>query len=407
MKSQRPYIFALLVISFLLPALIPGESPSADAQSSAPAIGMVTAVGSRELTLHTDAGSNLTVQVPRGIIILRVPPGAKNLNAAARIPFAQVVVGDRVLVRGEGAPSQKAMTAASIIVMTRSDIQKEHQAERLEWQQHGIAGVVKGVDPTTKQISLAVPNVPPTPAHPTHLVTLSLAPGATLLRYAPDSVKFRDAKPASLDQIKPGDQVRALGTLSANGSQFAAQEVVSGTFLNIGATVISVDPARRTLTVKDLATDKPLLVRIDSNTKMHTLPPFVAMMIARFNSGSSAKAGGSAGGPQHRMGFAGREASGGPSPGRAGGPSGDFNAMLDRTPPLSLSTVKAGEPLIVVSTEGAKPGEVTAIDVLAGVRPILAARPKGSKQVRLGPWNLSIGGGSSASEGMTGMGGGS
>jgi hypothetical protein len=66
--------------------------------------------------------------------------------------------------------------------------------------------------------------------------------------------------------------------------------------------------------------------------------------------------------------------------------------MLERTPPLTLGELKPGEALIVVSTQGAKPSEVTAIIMLAGVEAILSARPKGSTEVVLGPWNMSMGG---------------
>ena len=48
-------------------------------------------------------------------------------------------------------------------------------------------------------------------------------------RYAADSVKFDDAKPGTLDQIKPGDQLRARGTKSDDGKEMAAAEIVSGT----------------------------------------------------------------------------------------------------------------------------------------------------------------------------------
>jgi hypothetical protein len=65
--------------------------------------------------------------------------------------------------------------------------------------------------------------------------------------------------------------------------------------------------------------------------------------------------------------------------------------MLDQAPALALSELKPGDALIVLSTEGAKLGEVTAITVLAGVEPILAAQPKGSNQMVLGPWNMSGG----------------
>ena len=78
-----------------------------------------------------------------------------------------------------------------------------------------------------------------------------------------------------------------------------------------------------------------------------------------------------------------------------GGPH-DFQQMLERMPALTLSELKPGQTLIVVSTEGAKPSEVTAIAILTGVEPILAARPKGSSEMNLGPWNMSMGGGEGA-----------
>jgi hypothetical protein len=67
--------------------------------------------------------------------------------------------------------------------------------------------------------------------------------------------------------------------------------------------------------------------------------------------------------------------------------------MLERAPVLDLGELKPGDPLIVVSTEGAKPSEVMAIDILADVEPILAARPKGSKQAVVGSWSLGMNGG--------------
>lgn len=88
---------------------------------------------------------------------------------------------------------------------------------------------------------------------------------------------------------------------------------------------------------------------------------------------------------------------GGPG-GRAGSMPHNFQQMLAQTPPLNLKELKPGEPLIVVSTAGAKPSEVTAIAVLSGVEPILAARPKGNNNVVLGPWNMSMGGGGGGEE---------
>jgi hypothetical protein len=395
------------------PTALPPQAGAAAPQAVRP-IGVVTEIQPGQLTLHTDAGPSMIVQLPDGVAILRVPPGAKDLKSATPIALGDITTGDRVLVRGAVSEDQKSVVAKSVIVMSRAQIAEAHHEEALEWQQHGIGGVVKSVNPAAMEISIAVPSNPPTPGNLARLVVVILKPSAVLLRYAPDSVKFSDAKPSDFSDIHVGDQVRALGTKSADGALFSAEKLVSGTFRNIGATVISVDAAAGTVTVKDLANGKPLLVRTNPDSKLHTLPTLVAMMIARFNSGGGAPGGAALGGQggEARGGsqggggeFRGRatpqgearpQGQGGPMGGPGGmrgGPPRDFNQMLDRMPALAIGDLKPGQAVIVVSTEGAKPSEVTAIALLAGVEPILQARPKGSSQVVLGPWNMSMGGG--------------
>jgi hypothetical protein len=374
-------------------------------------IGVVTEMRPGQLTLHTDAGPLLTINLPEGISVMQVPPGAKSLKEATKISAGDINMGDRVLIIGPVSPDEKTVTAKTVIVMSKTALEIAREAERLQWEKNGVAGVVKAVDPTTKQITLAVPNSPPTPGNLAHSVVITLASNATLLRYAPDSVKFSDAKPAPLAEIKLGDQMRALGTRSPDGTHLTAQEVVSGTFRNIGATVISVDASQKTITVKDLATGKPILVRTNVDSKLHELTPEVANTIARFNAGPPEKeTAGQNGANQgrerprqegfRRNGGPGRPGTGS---GMAGGVrSGSFEQMLQKMPALSLSELKPGEPLIVVSTEGAKPDQVSAIAVLSGVEPILRARPKGSKEVALGPWNMSVGGGGGGDTGGQG-----
>ena len=384
----------------------PQSSPS-NATSSPPArpIGVVTRLQPGTLTLHADAGADLAVQFPPGVKVLRVPPGAKDLKAATKITAGDISLGDRVLVFGHLSDDQKSLLATSIIVMSKTELASAHAAESLEWQRRGIGGLVRVVNPATKEITISVPNTPPTPSNPTHPVVISLAANAELLRYAPDSVKFSDAKSGTFEEIQVGDQVRALGTKSEDGSRFIAEKLVSGTFHNIGATVISVDAPSGTLTVKDLASGKTLVVRTDRDSKLHRLPPFIAQMIAAFNSGgrqNGAPPGQpGAGSPESRSDrgpdSAPRSGAGSGPGGHPGGPPGqgphDFQQMLEHAPALSLDELKPGAPLIVVSTQGAKPSDVTAIIVLAGVEPILSARPKGSNEVVLGPWNMTMSGG--------------
>jgi hypothetical protein len=419
----KKFVYLMIVIAAAV--LMPGAKSQTAAQStpssaSSPqpvrSIGVVTQIQQGSFNLHTDAGSDLMVQLPEGVTAVRVPPGSKDLKTATKISVSDISSGDRVLVRGRASEDQKSITAQSIIVMSKTDLVTAREAERLEWQRRGVSGLVKAVNPDAKEITISVPNTPPTPGNPTHPVTLTMSSNVTLLRYAPDSVKFSDAKPSTFKEIKVGDQIRALGAKNEDGSHFTAEKLISGTFRNIGATVVSVDAPNGSVTVKDLITGKSVLVRTNPDSKMHTLPPFIAQMIARFNSGGGAE-GGAPGRPQgggpagdstgsalagdrpaNRSGggMGGGMGGGqgrGPGSGFGGGAPRDFNQMLDRTPALKLDQLQPGEALIVVSTEGAKPAEVTAIVLLAGVEPILASQPKGGNQMVLGQWNMGMGGG--------------
>jgi hypothetical protein len=401
-KTCLKWVVPCLVMVQALAAARSSPQNATNGQQVRP-IGVVTEVQSGQLTLRTDEGPSLTVSLPEDVSVMQVPPGAKSLKQATKISVNDIHLGDRVLIIGPVSKDGTSVTAKSVLVMSKTALEIARDAERLQWEKNGIAGVVKAVDPATKEITLAVPNTPPKPGNLTHSVIITLTPNASLLRYAPDSVKFSDAEPAPIDQIKVDDQMRALGTKSADGTHFTAQKVVSGTFRNIGATVISVDAAEGTITINDLSTGKPVLVRTNAESKLHELTPDVANTIAAFNAGSPEKGsadqqGGSQGGERPRraslQGNGRPDGTGGSGrSGMPGGRSGNFEQMLQQMPALSLSEIKAGEPLIVVSTEGAKPDQVTAIAVLSGVEPILRARPKGSKEVALGPWNMSVGGG--------------
>jgi len=322
--------------------------------------------------LHTDAGPDLLIVFGDGVSFLRVPPGATNLNTATKIAVSDISSGDRVLVRGRVSDDQKSFAATTVIVMTKSDLTSAREAERLDWQRRGIGGTVQAVNPETREITVMAPTALPTPGNSTHPVTVALGANAVLLRFAPDSVKFSDAKPSGFEQIKVGDQMRALGTKSEDGGHFTAEKLVSGTFRNFGVTVVSVDAQNHSVTAKDLASGQPVLVRTNADSKLQRLTPALAHSLATLNAGGG---------------------SGGKSGSDPGAEPLDVQQILERAPALDLSELKPGDPLIVVSTEGAKPSEVTAIDIFAGVEPILAARPKGSNQVVMGSWSLGMNGG--------------
>jgi hypothetical protein len=295
------------------------------------------------------------------------------------------------------------VNAIGIIVMKRADVDAKQQHEREDWQKRSVGGLVTAVDPATKTISISVAAIGGKKS-----IAVNTAPKTVFRRYAPDSVKFDDAKVSSLDRIMPGDQLRALGTRNADGTAVDAEVVVTGSFRNIAGPIISVDPASNTITVTDLIAKKSVAVKVSDQTQLRKLPPEVAQRIAfrlkaagATQSGDASAAPGS--GPPNGNRVPGRGASASTSPnapqggpGGAGRPAGgqaDLQQILNRMPASSLADFQKGDVVMVVSTEGTDSGGVTAITVVGGVDPILAASPNASQAMTLSPWSL---GGSSA-----------
>jgi len=218
-------------------------------------IGVIVAVDSaaKRVTIKTDAGPEMTIIYDEATHFLRVAPGAKDLENAAPISASDLTAGDRILARGRSGGDPGSFVAASIIVMSKGDIARKHAAERAEWEKRGVGGMITALDPAAKEITI---NIPITAgAKP---MVIAFAPGATLRRYAPNSVKFSDAQPSRFEELKVGDQVKALGTANETGSRYTAEELVAGSFRIIAATVTSTDAAQNTFVITNLATNKPM-----------------------------------------------------------------------------------------------------------------------------------------------------
>jgi hypothetical protein len=207
-------------------------------------------------------------------------------------------------------------------------------------------------------------------------------------RYAPDSVKFDDTKPGTLEQIKPGDQLRARGNKNAEGNEMAAEEIVSGTFRNLAGTVVATDSASGAITLTDLLTKRAVTVRVNNDSQMRKLPAMMAQRIAmRLKGGPSGVPGAPAGaGPSTPARASEAQAGGGGGGFRQGG-APDFQQMLMRMPAITLAELQKGEELMIVATEGSAEVPSTVIILLSGVEPILTAAPSQASTI-LSPWNL-------------------
>ena len=248
------------------------------------AVGTIKAITGRIVTLTTDAGANVFATVSDSTRIVRVEPGQTDLKTAVPLNFEELQTGDRVLVRGGlSADGASLALATSVIAMKHADVAAKQQQTLEDWQKRGVGGLVSAIDPATGVISVSTVT-----ATGPKTVAIHTTKDTILRRYAPDSVKFDDAKVGTLGEVRAGDQLRARGTRSTDGSELAADEIVSGSFRNISGTIDSVDAANNTVTVTDLVTKKPVVVKITAQSQIRKLSPLVAQGLAQRLKGSAA-----------------------------------------------------------------------------------------------------------------------
>lgn len=386
----------------------PGQNNQASPKSAAP-LGTIKAISGNTLVLTSDAGVEMNVDVRDSTKIVRIAPGQKDLKDAQTIALTDLQVGDRILVRGKAADDNKTFAATSIIAMKKADIAEKQSHERDEWQKSGVGGLVNNVDAAGGLISITTPSL-----REKKTIAVHVTKDTVLRRYAPGSVKFDDAKPAPLGEIRPGDQLRARGEKSADGSELTAQEIVSGSFRNISGTISSLDNAQGTITVHDLATKKNVAVKITSESQLRRLPAPMAQRIAQRLNGSSGTNGGAdgdqagsnqarsvtsdtaapaakepaAGSGQGTGDFGGRARGAGAGAGGPGGGAMDLQQMLNRMPASTIADLQKGDAVMLVGTEAGE-NAVAAITLLAGVEPILQGSPNGGASSILSPWSLS------------------
>lgn len=370
--------------------------------SVAPAktVGTIKGISANTITLAPDAGGETSVQVDAGTRIVRVEPGQKDLKNATVLQLSDLQVGDRILVRGKPSDDGKSVMASGIIAMKQTDVAAKQQRERQEWQRHGTGGLVTAVDPAAGIITVSTTSFTGKKS-----ALIRVSKNTIMRRYAPDSIKFDDAKSATIDQIRIGDQLRARGTQIADGTELNADEVVAGTFRNIVGTVVSTDVSANTVTVMDASAQKPLLVKVSPESQLRTLPPEMAQRIAMRLKGEPPSNG------MANPAVPGRQRpEDAPSLGQTAGPGGatgfqrhnggppDFQQVLSRLPQVNVADLHKGDAVMIVSTEGANSGAVTAITLLSGVEAILAASPKGGQPMILSPWSLGEGGAEEAAQ---------
>ena len=380
------------VFSSAAGAQAPTAPAAATPAASASQLGTVKTVAGNSFTMATDAGQAVSVSVVSGAKVLQLPVGSTDLKTATPGQLSDIAVGDRVLVTGKAGETAGNFDALRVVLIKSSAIAQMQAAQQADWKARGVGGIVSSVDAASGAITLTVG---------AKKLVVNTTSKTEFKRFSGDSVKYEDAKPGTIAQIQKDDQLQARGTKSADGASIAAEEVVSGSFLNLSGLIMSIvpgpgiDPATGKITLKDLATHRVMTVSVTAKCEMRNLPLQTATMFAARTSGGG-QGGGRGGGRGGSGGYgAGGSAGQGDAAGGARRSAGaDLSQMMERLPTGTLADLKTGDAVMIVASEPS-PGSSTAdaITLLSGVEPILTANPNGGMDL-----SMSLGGGGGGGE---------
>ncbi|HEY6248162.1 MAG TPA: DUF5666 domain-containing protein [Pyrinomonadaceae bacterium] len=336
-----------------------GSPPSDTAITPLSVMGVVTSFTpeSRQITVKTKAGNEVVVTVNDSTEFLRIPPGEKTKDKFIKITPTDFAVGDMVFARGRMSEDRKNLPAREFYVMSKGDIALKRDREREEWRTRGLSGTVNALNAEKKEITVDART-----AEGVKPIVISVSETTTFRRYAPDSIRFGDAKPSSYSEIKVGDQLRARGNKSADGTHFTPDEIVSGAFQTIGGSVTEIKTESREIKINDVQSHQAVTIVVSNDSTMRRLTPELLNALTPPKQAT----------PQSNT-----------------KSTGDLQEMFDQLPAVTLADLKVGDEILVSSTKSADPGRVTAIAIVTAVGPLLQSAKSGrGPAVALGAMSL-------------------
>ena len=355
----------LLILAFGVPSLVTAQ---VNPVKPSVLLGEVSEISGSKIVLKTKDGT-FDVALSDKTEYKRVSPEKPSLATAIAATFADIGVGDKVAVTGILAGDKKTIPARAVYLMTKSDIAGKQAKDQEQWKTRGISGQVAAINSQSKEITVTSRGM----MNETKTILTPKA-DAKFRRYAPDSVIYSEAKTSSMDEIKVGDSIRALGDKSADGANFQAEEVVSGSFQTIGGTIKAIDAAKNEITVTNIQTKKDVKVVVGQNSVLKQFPTEMAQRMAAFQSGGGGMQPPAGARPPRQP----DGAAAGTTPPNGGGMrrgGGGIDEMLERFPTISIADLKVGDMIAFSSSKSANADRVTAIKLLSGVEPFLRSPP--------------------------------
>lgn len=337
-------------------------------------VGVVTAVDNAtgQITVKTDTGDTVTVVTNDKSSFLRLPPGETLAQNALKIAAADVAVGDRLFARGTNAVDGKSIAARQVVVTggaVATGAPQDQQRQREEFRQRGLMGRITAVDSGKKEVTVQTRSregvVP---------MTVAVTDSTKFFRYAPDSMNIKDATRAAFSELRVGDQLRAIGERSAEGTRFSAEEIIAGSMTRTAGQVVASNPATNEITIKNTQ-GQNIRVVVGQRSMLRRVTPEMA---TAFEASRPQRQGGAAGGADRQARPEGQErrpreprerregAAGTGEDRRPRGGGRGFQEMLENAPIITIADLKKGDMVFVSGSEGADTSRMTAILLVTG-----------------------------------------
>ena len=348
------------------------------------AVGEVVSVdaSARQVTIRTDEGKSVSISAGEQTSITRVPPGAAAADKAVKIPLAEITVGERLFARGVESADGASIAARQIVVTSRAAGAATAQAGSNDAQQPGrtVFGRITALNPAKREIQLATR----TREGAETLTVTAPSDAARIRRYAPDSLDIKNAVAASFNELRVGEQLRATGERSADGTRFTAEEVVAGSVLRVGGIVTAVNSATGELRIKTEQTGQTHTIHIGKRSMLRRIPAELSASLSEGRGerrerreGETAAEGGANAEARAARREARRNSSGSGESGanpqaggerrRGGGGGRNLMQMLENLPAITLDEIKKGDAVLVTgTTSGQDESQLTAVALVTG-----------------------------------------
>ncbi|HTU45429.1 MAG TPA: hypothetical protein VMF91_10225 [Bryobacteraceae bacterium] len=239
------------------------------------------------LLKRDDTGVIDTIRYSKATNFVELSTAAKS-EIDRPIQPAAIEIGDRLCVqRGDNS-------AASIFVLTRSEIQRQQVQVLTALHRNSVFGNIVRIDPTTHSVELSQIRT----AGQTRTVKVDASGPVLFRRYAPDAPNITSVTTASWGDLRTGEQIYVRGQRNVDGTYIRAALIVLGGFRTAVGTVVSMDALHECLELKSVRSERPLKVFVQP-VALFRISPFLPDGIARINT-----AGGQQGWKLHSLEFA-------------------------------------------------------------------------------------------------------